>query len=106
MNGTLSAFLVWAATSAGAGVVLAWLIEYVPFVGVWVQTLAYEWKRVVVLAICLALPLVALALSVQLGYSSPTPDAVFASLSAGFVAYASSQVTHGVIRKPDATNGA
>ena len=72
------------------GVLLSLVAEYVPPY----QNLESKWKRLVMAAASLFLPLAALLLGFLL-YEQPfTPDTIWAALVAGGAAFTSSQIAH------------
>lgn len=73
------------------GVVLSWLGEYVPGF----TELLPKWKRLVFLAVCVLIPLVAAALRVWTAGASAGWDVTWwPSLVAGGMSFAAGQVAH------------
>ena len=88
--------LAWLATVEGvvAGVLglgLSWVIDYIPGF----LDLAPRWKRVIILALCVVVPVIALLLQWQTGcIGVPSGDAWWQAVAAGAVAFSTSQIAH------------
>lgn len=105
MPGTENTVAVLRALAVGGtafGALLAFVLEYVPFVQEGLTALPFAWRRVVVFLFCFAVPLAAQAGRVYLGDTPNTPDAWLAALVAGGTVVVSSQIVHGIIRRPGA----
>ena len=79
------------AVAAVLGVALSIIAEYVPKFA----TLAPRWKRLVILAVCVAIPVAALLLAWYTGcVAQPDGEAVWQAVLAGGIAFATSQLAH------------
>lgn len=94
---SLEQWLLWLSEPSGigaaAGVVLSWVAEYFPW---WYPHLAPRWKRLVFLAVCLALPLAAAWTRTQLGYVEGSLELYWQAIAAGALAFSSGQGFHGL----------
>lgn len=96
---SLEQFLTWLLSPAAIGIALSVIIEKVPFVKKYFDTIIDpDWKRFTVLGFCLAVPLLALGVGALLDYFTLTGDSVFHALAVGWDAFATSQVVHAFIR--------
>lgn len=101
-EGGLESFLTWLGTSVGVGIALSVILEKVPLVRRYFDLIQdMEWKRLIVLAICLALPLLfgGLARSLLFGYKL-NADRIFMLLANGWDAFAAATITHIFVREP------
>lgn len=87
-------FLKWCATPSGitlaAGAMLSWLAEYVSLF----KSLKKKWKRLVMLAASLVVPLAALGLGALFFEWPVDPETVWAAIAAGGAAFTTSQLAH------------
>lgn len=106
MDGTENTLAVLRALVLGGaafGALVAFLLEYVPGIAEGLKALSFAWRRVVVFVFCFAVPLAAQAARVYLGDVPNVPDTWLAAGAAGATAVMSSQIIHGIIRKPEDT---
>lgn len=96
---TLTAFLAFLLTGPGVAVVLSAIMEYVPFVRDWADSLSYNAKRLMVMVVCLTVPLLAAWLLVYLGQALNTAETWFRAAAAGWLGYVASQTAHLVVRR-------
>ena len=91
---TLLGFLKWVLTAGGTGIALFFILERVPIMDEWFVALAPRVKRVVVLLLALALPLIFTGLGVAFNYFVLTEDLIYTALKVGIEVFASSQIAH------------
>lgn len=91
---TLVQFLVWLISGPGVGVATNWLVEYIPGLKRWLDTLDYEWRRGFYMVVSLVIPLVATGGMVWLDQAEPTPETWFKALAAGALGYMTNQATY------------
>ncbi len=92
---TFEQFLSWLSTPSGiaiaVGVLLSWLIDYLPRYGY----LSPKEKRLVYLGLCLLIPLLAATLRGLAGYASWTFDPLYwQALTAGATAFGAGTLAH------------
>jgi len=94
----LKATLVFLQTTAGVnfliGAAWSYLVEFIPGLRGWFDSLSAVMKRVVIAAFSLAVPLIALILKLALGFEVLTIDVIYGVLSAWAMAFFGSQAAH------------
>ena len=100
---TLESFLKAMMTGPVIGAAISVALEKVPFAKrLFDQIQDLEWKRMVVLGLCIFFPALALVVSWQLGYSDLNEITIFNILTAAWEAFTTSTVLHGFIREKQA----
>ena len=93
-------FLKYLLTGPFIGAVISVGLEKFPFAKRLFDKIEdLEWKRMVVLVLCLILPTLSLVVGYQLGYFDITDITVFNVLAAAWEAFTTSTVLHGFIRE-------
>jgi len=97
---TLENFLKAMLTGPVIGVAISVALEKIPFAKrLFNQIQDLEWKRMVVLALCILFPALSLIVGWQLGYFDLNEVTVFNVLTAAWEAFTTSTVLHGFIRE-------
>ena len=100
---TLESFLKAMMTGPVIGAAISVVLEKFPFAKrLFDQIQDLEWKRMVVLGLCIFFPALALVASWQLGYSDLNEITIFSILTAAWEAFTTSTVLHGFIREKQA----
>jgi hypothetical protein len=95
---TLQAFLFWTLTGPGVATVLS-VASQLPYAQAILDKLDYDGKRLLFMALSLAVPLLATWGAVSLDYLPGGPDTAFKALAAGWAGFMASQATHLMVRK-------
>ena len=96
-------FLKYLLTGPGIGVVISVGLEKLPFAKrLFDKVQDLEWKRTIVLGLCVVLPAISLVTGWQLGYFNLDEITVFSVLAAAWEAFTTSTVLHGFIREKQA----
>lgn len=99
---TLEDFLKAMMTGPFIGAAISVALEKIPFAKrLFDKIQDLEWKRMVVLGLCVLFPGLALVISWQLGYSDLNEITVFNVLTAAWEAFTTSTVLHGFIREKE-----
>ena len=96
---TLDNFLALAVTGGGIGLIISLLAEYMPYFADIMDKFSSEGKRLFVLGLCELIPLGVVAFRVFVQHAPSVPDLWWNAIFAGFAAFASSQVTHLLVRE-------
>lgn len=96
---TLDNFLALAVTGGGIGAIVSLLAEYMPYFSDIMHRLTPEGKRLFILALCELIPVGVIAFRVYVQGVPSVPDLWWNAIFAGFAAFASSQVTHLLVRE-------
>ena len=81
-------------TPGGAGGILYFVLEKVPYIDKWFAGLASKAKRLVTMGLSIAIPLAFTGVAIGFGYLSVNEDTFFMAFQLGFVVYLGSQVLH------------
>ena len=90
-------FLKYLLTPAGTGVAVYFAVNILPYVKSWFNALLSDTKRLVVLLLSLALPLVGMGIGMHFGYFPVSENTVYTALKVGIEAFATSTLLHGVV---------
>ena len=81
-------------TPAGAGAILYFVLEKVPYVTEWFAGLNGKVKRLVTMGLSVAIPLLFTGVAIGFGYLPVNEDVFFMAFQLGVVVYLGSQVLH------------
>jgi len=81
-------------TPGGAGAILYFILEKVPYIDEWFANLNSKLKRLVTMGLSIVIPLVFTGVAIGFGYLPVNEDTFFVALQLGFVVYLGSQVLH------------